>query len=117
MAYPAYQLPAPADWQAFERFIHELFGSEWKDPRAQLNGRSGQPQAGVDVFGTNASTGGLEGVQCKGKDGRYGHSVGVDELTRGDHVLAVDDAPGEQPEGLQRFEGRRGQKVPRVASR
>lgn len=80
MAYPAYQLPAPADWQAFERFIHELFGSEWKDPRAQLNGRSGQPQAGVDVFGTNASTGGLEGVQCKGKDGRYGHSVGVDEL-------------------------------------
>jgi hypothetical protein len=75
-----YYLPAPADWQAFERLTRDLFSAIWDDPRAQLNGRTGQPQAGVDVFGTNARTGGLEGAQCKGKDARYGHSVTVDEL-------------------------------------
>jgi len=76
----SYHLPAPADWQAFERFARDLFSAVWEDPRTQANGRSGQPQAGVDVFGTNSRTSKLEGVQCKGKDARYGHSVDVDEL-------------------------------------
>jgi hypothetical protein len=80
VALNAYQLPAPADWQAFERFARDLFASHWNDDRAQLNGRTGQPQCGVDVCGINGKTGLLEGVQCKGKDGRYGHTVGVDEL-------------------------------------
>lgn len=80
MTLSSYHLPAPADWQAFERFTRDLFSAQWDDPRTQANGRSGQPQAGVDVFGTNARTGKLEGVQCKGKDARYGHSVTVDEL-------------------------------------
>lgn len=80
MPLSSYQLPAPADWPAFERFCRDLFAGVWADPRAQLNGRGGQPQAGVDVFGTNSGTGKLEGVQCKGKDGRYGNSVTVKEL-------------------------------------
>lgn len=80
MNLSSYHLPAPADWQAFERLTRDLFSAIWDDARAQLNGRTGQPQAGVDVFGTNARTGGLEGAQCKGKDARYGHSVTVDEL-------------------------------------
>ncbi|MDQ0572610.1 hypothetical protein QFZ42_004444 [Variovorax paradoxus] len=80
MSLSAYHLPAPADWQAFERFTRDLFSAVWDDSRAQMNGRTGQAQAGVDVFGTNARTGLLEGVQCKGKDARYGHSVTVDEL-------------------------------------
>jgi hypothetical protein len=46
----SYHLPAPSDWQAFERFTRDLFSALWDDPRAQTNGRSGQPQAGVDVF-------------------------------------------------------------------
>ncbi|MHA6830274.1 SAVED domain-containing protein [Ralstonia pseudosolanacearum] len=80
MTIGAYQLPPPADWQAFERFARDLFAAHWKDPMAQLNGRAGQSQAGVDVYGTNAATGKIEGVQCKGKDGRYGHSVTKAEL-------------------------------------
>lgn len=80
MTLSSYHLPAPADWQAFERLTRDLFSAVWDDPHAQMNGRGGQPQAGVDVFGTNALTGRLEGVQCKGKDARYGHSVTVDEL-------------------------------------
>jgi hypothetical protein len=80
MTFAAYHLPAPADWQAFERLTRDLFSAHWNDRRAQANGRSGQPQAGVDVFGINSKTGLLEGVQCKGKDARYGHSVTADEL-------------------------------------
>lgn len=80
MTLASFHLPAPADWQAFERFTRDLFSALWGDPRAQANGRGGQPQAGVDVYGANAQTGSLEGVQCKGKDARYGHSVTVNEL-------------------------------------
>jgi hypothetical protein len=80
MTLSSYQLPAPSDWQAFERFTRDLFSAVWDDPRAQANGRGGQPQAGVDVFGINSRTTRLEGVQCKGKDSRYGHSVSVLEL-------------------------------------
>ncbi len=80
MPLSSYHLPAPADWQAFERLNRDLFSAVWNDPRAQANGRAGQAQAGVDVFGTNSRTGGLEGVQCKGKDARYGNAVTIDEL-------------------------------------
>lgn len=76
----AYQLPPPADWQAFERFTRDLFAAHWQDPAALMHGRTGQAQAGVDVYGVNAKTGAMEGVQCKGKDGRYKHSVTTDEL-------------------------------------
>ncbi len=80
MTFGAYQLPPPGDWQAFERFTRDLFASHWDDPTAETNGRAGQAQAGVDVYGVNAKTGKAEAVQCKGKDGRYGHSVTKDEL-------------------------------------
>lgn len=80
MSLSSFHLPAPADWQAFERLTRDLFSAVWDDPRAQANGRTGQAQAGVDVFGTNSRTGGQEGVQCKGKDARYGNAVTVDEL-------------------------------------
>lgn len=92
LALSAFQLPAPADWQAFERFSRDLFAAHWGDPRAQLNGRAGQSQSGVDVFGINSSTGKLEGVQCKGKDERYGHSVTVAEL-QGEVAKALSFSP------------------------
>lgn len=80
MNFGAYQLPPPADWQAFERFTRDLFAAHWNYPTAEMNGRAGQAQAGVDVYGINFTTGKLEAVQCKGKDGRYGHSVTKEEL-------------------------------------
>ena len=92
MTLSSYHLPAPADWQAFERFTRDLFSAHWGDDRAQANGRAGQPQAGVDVFGTNARNSQLEGVQCKGKDARYGHSVTVNEL-RDEVTKALTFAP------------------------
>lgn len=45
-----------------------------------MNGRSGQPQHGVDVFGKRSAADKFSGVQCKGKGGRYGHQVTEAEL-------------------------------------
>jgi hypothetical protein len=44
-----HQWPPPVDWQKFERITCELFSAEWQC-RAELHGRSGQPQCGVDVY-------------------------------------------------------------------
>lgn len=59
--------PPPNDPTAFESLCLDLFREIWKDSGAQKNGRSGQPQAGIDVFGI--SDGRQIGVQCKQKDG------------------------------------------------
>ncbi|MEK6858061.1 MAG: hypothetical protein AABX39_05735, partial [Nanoarchaeota archaeon] len=40
----------------------------WKDPNTQENGRQGQPQHGVDVYGRPDQGEDWAGVQCKGKD-------------------------------------------------
>lgn len=75
------QIPAPKSWTTFEDLCHCLFKAIWGDPLAQKNGRSGQPQHGVDVFG---SPGGnyeiYQGVQCKGKETQYGAKPSVKEL-------------------------------------
>lgn len=75
------QLPPPSDWQNFERFCRDLWSELLSDPKTQRNGRSGQPQHGVDVYGVD-----LEnkrwGIQCKGKDNYASSSsiVSTDEL-------------------------------------
>lgn len=75
------QIPPPKSWETFEDLCLELFKAIWSDPLAQKNGRRGQPQHGVDVFG---SKDGLStayfGVQCKGKDQGVGAQATVREL-------------------------------------
>ena len=75
------QIPAPKSWITFEDMCHCLFKAIWGDPLAQKNGRSGQPQHGVDVFGSPGGNYGIyQGVQCKGKDKQYGAKPNVKEL-------------------------------------
>jgi len=63
------QIPKPKNWIKFEELCHALFAEIWGDPLAQRNGRTGQQQHGVDVFGrSRRDPAGLLGVQCKGKD-------------------------------------------------
>jgi tetratricopeptide (TPR) repeat protein len=76
----AFQFSPPKDWQAFERLCRSLWAELWSDQNTQLHGRTGQPQHGVDVFGKRPSSSRYCGVQCKGKDGRYGHAVTEAEL-------------------------------------
>ncbi|MER9082108.1 hypothetical protein [Mesorhizobium sp. M0895] len=67
------QINAPSKWQTFEDLTCALFAEVWKDPTAQKNGRTGQPQHGVDVYGTPEwRPGAYFGVQCKGKDQGFG---------------------------------------------
>src|SRR5687767_14557813 len=73
--------PPPKDWQALERAMRLLFQYALNDPATQTNGRSGQRQHGVDVFGQRGGGAGpLVGVQCKGKDADFGGAVDADEL-------------------------------------
>ena len=64
------QIAPPSSWEVFEKLCLALYRREWRDSNAQRNGRQGQPQAGVDIFGTthaNGLPGQLCGVQCKQK--------------------------------------------------
>jgi len=74
------QLMPPSNWQDFERLCRALWEKILSDPNTQMNGRSGQNQHGVDVYGRIDGNGDLHGVQCKGKDGRYGNSLAQREL-------------------------------------
>lgn len=69
--FSSISIPRPKDWQDFERKTRVLFQDLLQDPNTQTNGRSGQRQHGVDVFGTRKATGALVGVQCKGREGDY----------------------------------------------
>lgn len=74
--------PRPKDWQVFERYCRTLFECILEDPQVQLNGRPGQRQNGVDVYGRRGGNGGpWIGIQCKGKEGKtYGKEVTEKEL-------------------------------------
>src|ERR1035437_5468410 len=68
----------PNDSTAFESLCLDLWKDIWQDSDAQKNGRRGQRQDGVDLFGHE--NGLVVGVQCKQKDGRLWAKVTPDEL-------------------------------------
>jgi len=69
MTLHSYQIPPVADWQTFENLCRDIWAYEWGDINTQKNGRSGQPQNGVDVYGNCNNK--LHAIQCKGKDNTY----------------------------------------------
>ncbi len=71
-------LRKPEYWEAFEDLCKKLWGEIWDCPEIKKNGRKGQSQHGVDVYGTERRSGDLIGVQCKGKDEYTTH----DQLTK-----------------------------------
>ena len=73
-------LPPPPYWQEFEDKLHDLFKAVWKDPHAQKNGRSGQSQDGVDIYGQPEQRDKGAGVQAKKKDRLAASTVTVKEL-------------------------------------
>lgn len=76
------RLPIPKNWQDFESICHRLWTEIWNDPNSQKNGRQGQPQAGVDIFGKPIYTSSYQGVQCKDKDERLGSKLTTTELIK-----------------------------------
>jgi hypothetical protein len=81
MQFRAKQIAPPKEWGTFEDLCHALFKRVWKDPLAQKNGRRGQKQHGVDVFGSeDGDRQSYQGVQCKGKDANYGSNADWPEI-------------------------------------
>ncbi|MEC3909682.1 hypothetical protein U5A82_04140 [Sphingobium sp. CR2-8] len=80
MSVTSRELPAPKHWQEFENLAFDIYRRMWKTNDAEMHGREGQPQAGVDVYGTDRVEGRFTGVQCKGKDGDLPTAVTEKEL-------------------------------------
>lgn len=90
MEFTALQILPPKDWGRFEDLCRCLFAAVWGDPYTQKNGRTGQPQHGVDVWGRACGPhAGTHCVQCKGKDANYGGKVTIAdfdaELAKAEH--------------------------------
>lgn len=75
-----HQWPQPANWDEFEELALDLWSKIWNDQYAQRNGRQGQAQSGIDVYGTPEGKKALTGVQCKGKDSYVHAFVSKKEL-------------------------------------
>lgn len=67
------QLRKPELWQDFEELCQMLWSEIWNCQETKRNGRSGDPQFGVDVYGVPSGESEYYGIQCKGKD-EYAHS-------------------------------------------
>jgi len=79
--FSSISIPRPLNWQDFERNCRVLFECILGDPNTQLNGRAGQSQNGVDIWGRRGGQGThWVGVQCKGKNGDYHIKVTETEL-------------------------------------
>ena len=62
------QIPKPENWQDFEELCKVLWGEIWDCAEIKKNGRSGQNQNGVDIYGIPKNEVKYYGIQCKGKD-------------------------------------------------
>jgi hypothetical protein len=79
---PALSLSPPQYWQVFEDLCCDLMRRVWNDPYTQKNGRSGQSQKGVDIFGRPNQEAGWAGMQCKLKNPLTGGRLTLDEIKR-----------------------------------
>ncbi|MCB9333474.1 MAG: hypothetical protein H6574_20640 [Lewinellaceae bacterium] len=61
-------LRRPSNWQDFETLCKKLWGEIWNCPEIKKNGRNGQSQNGVDIYGIPKGEVEYFGIQCKGKD-------------------------------------------------
>ncbi len=65
---PSIQVPPPSRFEDFEELCLDLWKCLWNDDHAQMHGRRGQSQNGVDVYGCrDGDANAWEGVQCKVK--------------------------------------------------
>ena len=84
----------PENWQDFESLCKKLWGEIWKIPnKIKKNGRLGQEQAGVDIFGIPMNQTKYWGIQAKGKD-NYTNA----KLTEKEIVSEIEKAKKFQPE-------------------
>jgi hypothetical protein len=87
-------LRKPENWQDFESLCKKLWGEIWQIPnKIKKNGRLGQEQAGVDVYGIPKNEAKYWGIQAKGKDD-YTNA----KLTEKEILQEIEKAKKFQPE-------------------
>lgn len=74
------QIPKPKNWEDFEDLCHRLWRSMWGDPNACKNGRPGQAQHGVDVWGKPYYANKYNAVQCKLKNQSIGNALTIETV-------------------------------------
>jgi hypothetical protein len=79
---PAISLPPLENWQDFEDLCCDLWRQLWKDPNTQKNGRRGQAQKGVDLYGQPERGAEWAGVQCKHKEALVGAKLTREEIEK-----------------------------------
>ena len=75
-------LKHPANWEDFEDLCFHLWKSIWGDHASHPNGRKGQRQNGVDIFGKPPFNELYTGIQCKGKNENYDKQLTIDEIDK-----------------------------------
>jgi hypothetical protein len=75
-------LRRPTNWQDFETLCKKLWGEIWNCPEIKKNGRIGQIQRGVDIYGMPFGEDKYYGIQCKGKDEYTNKQFTEDEITK-----------------------------------
>lgn len=70
------ELPIPKNWQDFEAIVLDAQAQRWKSTSLQKNGRHGQKQNGVDIYGPD-DIGRRVGIQCK----RYKPPLKLEHVT------------------------------------
>lgn len=75
-------LKHPANWEDFENLCFHLWKSIWGDYASHPNGRRGQRQNGVDIYGKPPFRENYTGVQCKGKNENYNKELTIDEIDK-----------------------------------
>lgn len=91
------QLRKPENWPDFQTLCKKLWGEIWDCPEIKKNGRLGQKQHGVDIYGIPKGDTEYYGIQCKGKD-EYNHR----QLTKKEIDEEIEKAKSFQP-SLKKF--------------
>jgi hypothetical protein len=76
-------LEPPIYWKRFEDLCHRLWMLEWRCQTIQKNGRQGQRQRGVDIFGIPDGKRRYYGIQCKCKSswpGKFSPILTAEEI-------------------------------------
>lgn len=74
------QINKPDNWDDFENLCQQLWGEIWKCDEIQRNGRKGQSQNGVDVYGMPSGKTQYYGIQCKCKSGYTDSRITKNEI-------------------------------------
>lgn len=74
-------LPTPKSWDEFEEMTLDALRIKWDSPNLQRNGRAGQPQNGVDIYGDDHLCQ-HAGVQCKKYDEGLNKEIVEEEIKK-----------------------------------